>query len=110
MTPAELIAFADRILALPESADLIPLLADYAEEFGVWFNENGDKIRSLESLSKDDELFELQRKHTAVLNLAQALKGEVSNDLRALKKKGKGILAYTDVFPSGRANRSRKKI
>ena len=98
MQPSDLIAAAERILASPESVELIPVITEYTEAFEQWYVE-WEKRPDKSKLPASDPIFTLQKKHEAVLNLAQALKGIVSDDLKRLKRKGKGIIAYADALP-----------
>lgn len=64
----------------------------YSEAFSRWYAENPNPTES-------EQLERLSRHHTEILEKVAELRELTSIDLRNLKKKGKGILAYTDVLP-----------
>jgi hypothetical protein len=90
------------VLALLEEKDPTALdaLDLYIESFGKW---HGDwKARLLES-SNDRDLkavgAEVAKQHSEVLRLAGELKESIAVSLRSLKRKGKGLIAYSDKLP-----------
>lgn len=99
MDPSHLIKLADTILSGASEHDLVALLGEYSEQFALWYGKNEEEIKKLTAPPSDHLVLILQQKHAEILKLADDLKGEIATDLRNLKKKGKGILAYTDVFP-----------
>jgi hypothetical protein len=49
---------------------------------------------------QDEELGRLiADQHATILLLVESLKGQTASELKELWEKGKGLMAYTDVFP-----------
>lgn len=91
----KLIELADRALeANLRSSEAPELIEAYAEAFSKW--ESGHK-----KLGSADEarLKELSAKHAALIGRLATMKEATAGDIRRLKLKGKGILAYTDILP-----------
>lgn len=97
--------------ALPQIQDLIDLAqaalaqnlsqlesleraAAYSEAFQHWIESN-PKFDELELTA----LQELNNLHATILDGAQKLQEQTSADLRTLRTRAKGILAYADVLP-----------
>ena len=72
---------------------LVDAIIDYCSTFQSWYDEANLGAED------QDELARLEQIHSSVLSKAQMLQDEVSTGLRAVKTKGKGILAYTDNLP-----------
>jgi hypothetical protein len=94
---AALIAKAEEILAAdPASRELVVQVETYAELFEQWQFAVGDNLAA--SLASPEGT-SLVRVHAAVLARAKTVQGEVAIALKGLRKRGKGILAYTDSLP-----------
>lgn len=97
-----LLALAEAALAPGESADIIAdRIAAYTEAFDRWYSaacpsiEAGDAV-PLGGLAL---LRELEIRHAAVMDLAQEIMRRTDVELKGLRRKGKGIVAYTDTLP-----------
>ena len=95
MNIRDLIEFADEILT---SDAHLPAIVDKIEEY---FDALEDLLPSLEKNPKTvkAEVAKLLEKHTAILGLTGSLRNDASKELRELKRRGKGILAYRNIFP-----------
>gem|GEM_PF-6618717 len=95
-----LISFAERILSLPEShPGMEQELEQYSNLFDEWYRENEKSLSRGESSLQHRQLEELVEKHNAVVGKAVALKEQTRVEIRRLRRRGKGILAYTGVPP-----------
>ncbi|NMC63805.1 MAG: hypothetical protein GYA55_11635 [SAR324 cluster bacterium] len=65
----------------------------------------------LENMKLDSraDLVELLEKHNKVLRITMDLREDTSRAIRELKKRGKGIMAYTDIYPKKISLGSQKK-
>lgn len=71
------------------------LVESYSDGFREWYGEySSGKCEVSEEL-----LLSLDTKHRAIIERVQTWQSATSSDLRDLKLKGKGILAYTDILP-----------
>jgi hypothetical protein len=93
-----LISRAKAVLAATEEAEVLRSIASYSDAFEQWGERNLGLGRALNAEEKP-ELQQLQALHAQVVARAEELKGQLSQHLRDLKKKGKGILVYTDILP-----------
>ena len=93
----DLIKLADQALAAePADPATVDLVSSYVEAFELWsvnFKNVADGITDLE-LGK-----QLQDKHAKIMRLVSKLSQGTAKDLRNLKVKAKGLLAYTDLLP-----------
>ncbi len=96
---SKLTASARRVLELPTENDLADEIGGYTDAFEQWAQSFLSRKERQLSDAERAELVELQQLHTQVITRAQGLKEDISHGLRMLKRKGKGLLAYTDVFP-----------
>ncbi len=99
MDPRNLIELANRILAAKAEDDVVELLGEYSVAFDAWYGKYQADLPSAKGSPWEAALKELKHKHEAVLSVAKKNQGEIKAQLRKLKKKGKGILAYTDRLP-----------
>jgi|688.fasta_scaffold1022685_2 hypothetical protein len=87
-------------LLLEKDPAALDALDNYIESFTGW--HAGWKSRVSEHPS-DKELkavgAEVAKQHSEVLRLAGELKESISASLRSLKRKGKGLIAYSDTLP-----------
>lgn len=90
----EVIGLADRALSCDDQEQLVEQIQLYVDAFADWFDHNQDRISSA-----DPAIEALQSKHAAVLARASALRGTFASEMRKVKVRGKGILAYTDIVP-----------
>jgi len=94
MNIARLIESAERALEkeleIPEKIERIESYFDAFEGFFPHLAESGLEKKQLEALLE---------KHQAILKATISLRDDTSRELRALKKRGKGIMAYTDLYP-----------
>jgi hypothetical protein len=101
METNSVIELARRILDCVESDELVSLIEQYAKAFDEWYSSTceGTDMATIKSKVGTDKLAELLNLHAEVMKRTGELKEDVSGDIRKLKKKGKGILAYTDTLP-----------
>jgi hypothetical protein len=94
---SDLLQKAEEILRSdPDSPELVGLVESYTEHFERWQSLVGETLANVLSSPQGEELV---RVHAAVLARAQSAQGDVAQALKGLRKRGKGILAYTDTFP-----------
>ena len=91
-----LIQLANNALKQDQEAEqTLVAIERYTEAFTTWYRENETRLSTLNK----DQLLDLEGKHETLLELARHLQGAVQGDMRTLKSKAKGIMAYEDVFP-----------
>ena len=107
----ELISLADAALARDGAIETtISAIAQYSEAFGAWYNSNRGNLEACDGTSPERAQYEeLDRKHRDVLQLSKVLIASTQIDLRKLKVKGKGILAYLDTLPERVSIRGSRK-
>lgn len=99
MQVEQLIDLAKTLLNFEGQEDLrLEMLEQYCAEFAEWFADNRELLEANDNIDVD-KLRELECEHNKVLELAKSWQGAVAGDLRKLKVKGKGIIAYTDILP-----------
>jgi hypothetical protein len=75
------------------SPDVIQFVEAYADAFDAW-----EQSGNLES--PDHELgMRIAEQHATIVKLLESVKGDAALALVELRDKGKGLRAYTDVFP-----------
>jgi hypothetical protein len=75
------------------STDAVERVDAYVQAFDSW-------AQSTNLESSDKELgIRIADQHATIMMLMEALKGEAALALKDLREKGKGLRAYTDVFP-----------
>ena len=100
-----LIILADRVLAASDDEHAVALLTEYTDAFASWQNDwikkhpAGTKVESPEKEAVAPLLRTLDVKHRQIVNRTAHLRGDVLKQMRELKRRGKGILQYTDDLP-----------
>jgi hypothetical protein len=79
--------------------ELIDRVEGYAEDFSVWFEAHKEYFLEKEASGLEPQMKELLELHKRVLFVAEKLLTDTSQERKALKKRGKGIMAYLDVLP-----------
>jgi hypothetical protein len=75
------------------SGNVVECVEAYADAFDSW--EQGRKLQSA-----DKELgVRIADQHATIMMLTESVKGDAATALKELREKGKGLRAYTDVFP-----------
>jgi len=87
--------------------DQLDILDRYADCFGE-IVEGDNFQQEIEELEPQLQK-ELSKSHQRVLELAMGLKDETSKELKSLKRKGQGILAYLDQYPQPTTRKPRRK-
>lgn len=100
MELSDLILLADSALN-PELTedDFIIKLEEYTEAFDKWFTKNSHSLRTEAAKWDQQALDALVSKHEEIANKTQILQDRAPEDMRKLKRKGKGIMAYVDILP-----------
>lgn len=95
-----LIAAAEEVL-LPglSPEEVLERLERYSERFETWFPAHEELLKSRDPALPADRVAILVARHEAVVALAGSQQNATSSDLRQMQKRGRGILAYTDVLP-----------
>ncbi len=99
MEVANLLQLADKVLEHSGHLDeVLPLLEDYSEAFDKWISQG--EIQ-LQSYSKQDQqlVLQLAEKHQQIIEYAQRVKDLTAEELKDLKHKGRGLMAYVDSLP-----------
>ena len=78
---------------------LIDRVEGYAEDFSVWFEEHQEYFLEKDPHTLEPKMKALLELHKQVLFIAERLLTDTSQERRELKRRGKGIMAYLDVFP-----------
>jgi len=101
----QLLQFANDVIENDDSSsNLLEKIQIYFDAFEVF-------RPSLENMKKNSEtdLHQLLEKHNKILTITMELRDETSREIRELKKRGKGIMAYTDIYPKKISLGSQKK-
>lgn len=89
-----LIRLADEVLAegiAPD--DLIERMEAYSQALEAWLGSGQDLS------GREGAYPQLNEKHTLVLSRAESLRDLTSQELKDLKTRGRGIMAYIDTLP-----------
>jgi len=102
MRHQELIELAEKILNTESGPDtILEEFNAYTSALDVWLTQ---------PRTEDPEIIKsLLENHDKVVKKALSLKDEASVELRKLKAKGKGILAYVDILPKRISFGTKKK-
>ena len=100
----ELLAFGEGMIARGiEDQDLPDLLHRYSELFDRWFNSanlsSPDLIDSNLLAERSLALAPVLNNHNAILDFVSRAKDLTETELKTLRSKGRGILAYVDTLP-----------
>lgn len=96
----ELVALADEVLARPVVDDAsVELIERYSQTFGEWFSKNEKLIRENDPGLNRSDLEQLLSRHEAVVDMSEQLQAQYPEDLKKLRQRGKGLMAYTDMLP-----------
>ncbi len=111
MDAGKLVLMAERILAAKDLSvdELLDCIQKYSDEFSKWLPASGEGRKK--SLSGEDRkaLEHLQNCHNRVIQMAAELKEKTAETLNKLKKRGKGIRAYSKTPATGRSTLRSKK-
>ena len=101
MTLEELLRLAQETLNVPiaSTTEFIEKIAQYSAAFAAWGAAHADILSGKQKPSDEKQFRLLAETHSKIIDRAEALKGETGKDLNQLRKKGKGIMAYTDILP-----------
>lgn len=94
-----LISQADELLAETSPEEALPKLEAYAADFDAWFERYQKSVDSGSPLADKSALEELLTRHEKVVDLTSRMQDTFPEEMKKLKQKGKGILAYTDTLP-----------
>lgn len=95
-----LIKLGRKVLDQESQSDLfLDLLDRYTESLEIWLRNNPDQSAGTTGPEDVTILRNMAEVHQQVLARAEIALKVVSADMRALHQRGKGILAYTDIFP-----------
>lgn len=94
-----MLALADSVLAAVDPDVFVVVLAEYVSAFDEWVASLPGKDGAPLSEEAEVEARLVIARHTSIVEAAEQLKGKTSQDLRALKQRGKRILAYADQLP-----------
>lgn len=100
-TTQDLLALAQEVLdaaTLPPD-QFLDRVAAYSDAFQKWNVDNQQALMGTATGAEAESLRSLAKLHAKIIDLAEALKDKTSHDLKHLKRKGKGIMAYTDILP-----------
>jgi len=99
---AGLIKLAEAALVDGESASTITeRIVAYSDAFDRWYSAAAPFIEAGDAapLGGAETVRTLNARHGAVVALTRKLMARTESDTRGLRKKGKGMLAYTDLLP-----------
>jgi hypothetical protein len=100
MKTAELLSIAQETLAAHASSrdEFVEKVAAYSAAFEAWGKENPDVLKGKVS-AEADSLRALAEVHAKIIDFAEEIKRQTGRELGEQRKKGKGIMAYTDILP-----------
>jgi hypothetical protein len=92
----KLIEQAEEVLADNDlgSDSIIPKVEAYIEAFQSW-SQSGIEARTEDNA----ELMRLQDLHARVIRCVSTLQAGTAGELRNLKRRARGLMAYTDLLP-----------
>jgi len=99
---ATLLQLAEAALAPDENLDLrTDRIVAYSEAFERWYSAARPSIDAGDAapLGGLTILRKLEAQHAAVMKLAQEIMRRTDVEVRGLRRKGKGMVAYTDTLP-----------
>jgi len=97
----DLIAQAKDICSSEESPEvLLEKITQYSRSFSEWMTASQESVLKNPDEAEKAFLLELSKMHEAVLERSQQLKDFTKKEIGELKKRGAGIMAYTDSSPS----------
>lgn len=76
----------------------IDAVEKYTSAFDRWFQHHGAALAALPETERAT-LSSLVKLHERILTLAESMRESTAVDIRHLKAKGKGIMAYVDTLP-----------
>lgn len=85
-------------------------LAAYVESFGQWSEGELQERGASRTTVEREELGVLLQKHTAVMQRGEELRAQLAGEMKQLKVRGKGIMAYLDILPKQLNMFTRKKL
>ncbi len=100
-TTADLLALASDALAgtaLPPD-EFLNKVAAYAESFEIWKLSHSQELSGSIPAANLPEFQSLAEAHAKIVDRVEELKSKTEFDLKHIKRKGKGIMAYTDTLP-----------
>ena len=93
----------DLLKKSPGAPELPQLLEEYTDTFSRWYGATNVGVSGLDGLSIVGDpvavLESVQALHDAVLRRAGEAQELAATELKTVKSKGKGILAYVDTLP-----------
>lgn len=99
---AALLVLAEAALAPGESPDVVTdRIVAYTEAFDRWYSVATPSIEAGDAapLGGIELLRQLETRHAAVMDLAQEIMRRTDAEVKGLRRKGKGMVAYTDTLP-----------
>lgn len=101
-TISDLLELAERALRPAEAGTTVDRLTRYADAFDRWFSTARPLLErgELEPLGGEAAVRELERQHREIVEAARGTLERGGDEIADLKRRGKGILAYTDLLPS----------
>ncbi|MBN8547823.1 MAG: hypothetical protein J0M12_00760 [Deltaproteobacteria bacterium] len=79
--------------------EFLEKIAAYSAAFEAWASKNSEVLSGTRKPENEDTFRTLAAAHAKLMEHAEALKRKTGKDLSDLRKKGKGIMAYTDILP-----------
>lgn len=101
MSTEELLRLAQEALAAQSisSDEFVEKVGRYSAAFESWSARHAEVLSGKQKPADVKEFRALAQAHAKIMEHAAELKHQTSKDLGELHKKGKGIMAYTDILP-----------
>lgn len=100
MEISDLITLAESALAIDLKSDpFIDALERYSLAFDEWFVQNQSELANNPDPLYNSQIDKLVQLHERLVNIVTDEQSEHPEAIRKLKHKGRGIMAYTDIFP-----------
>ena len=100
MELAALLAIADQILSGKDQADqAVDLLEHYSNGLDDFLQQFESKGLEESSQIRREEILELAEKHRQIIEYAERFKAVTGDQIKSLKRRGEGLIAYTDTLP-----------
>ena len=100
MEIAELISLAEAAIGHDsKSEEFVQALESYSAAFDHWFSANQSKLSDITDQAWRSQVDRLVELHEGLVERVNQVQAEHPDDMKKLKQRGKGIMAYTDLLP-----------
>lgn len=99
MKVSDLLDLAEQVLdSTGEPGRFVAVLEEYSDAFAQWMSDSELESRGVIEAEKQP-LLELAEKHGQIIESAQRIKDLTGEEVKNLKQKSRGLMAYVDGLP-----------